>query len=249
MERDADWTVLRLTLADVIMHCLLTCTLFFLQLQSRTRVQTQIHCCMNIEWLAARLLAVRLLAVRLLAVRLLAARLLAVRLLALRLLAVRLLAARLLAARLLAVRLLAVRLLAARLPAVRLPAHTAACTYCCTRLRALTRHTLAAHCSLHARLMTLLALLTPFMLSLLHAGRFNCCYRSVRVRLVLTHRIFASLTAAQHDHSVLTAFRPVRASTTPAQHSSSKARSAGGWPKPAAILKFNFKFTNGRRPL
>ena len=91
---------------------------------------------------------------------------------------------------------------------IRLLAHTAACTYCCTRLHALTRHTLAAHCSLHAGIVTLLALLTPFMLSLLHAGRFNCCYRSVRVRLVVAHRIFASLTAAQHDHSVLTASRP-----------------------------------------
>jgi hypothetical protein len=143
------------------------------------------------------------------------------------------------------VQLLAVRLLAARCLQysclqhsclhIRLHSHR------CTRLHALTRHTLAAHCSPHARLMTLLALLTPFMLSLLHAGRINCCYRSVRVRLVATYRIFASLTAAQLDHSVLTAFRSVRASTTPAQHSSSMARSAGGWPKPAAILKFNFK--------
>ena len=120
--------------------------------------------------------------------------------------------------------------------------HTVRCNHTshtrCTLFAALTRHTLAAHCLLYARLM-----------SLLHAGRINCCYRSVRVRLVVTYRIFASLTAAQHDHSVLPAFRPVRASTRPAQHSSSKACSAEGWPKPAAILKFNFNFTNGRRPI
>ena len=161
-----------------------------------------------------------------------------------------------------------IRLLAVRWLAVRLHAHTVACTDSCmhillhtvacthtshtrcTLFAALTRHTLAAHCSLHSRhTLTAHCLLHARLMSLLHAGRINCCYRSVRVRLVVTYRIFASLTAAQHDHSVLTAFRPVRASTTPAQHSSSKARSAGGWPKPAAILKFNFKFTNGRRPL
>jgi hypothetical protein len=80
--------------------------------------------------------------------------------------------------------------------------------------------------------MTLLALLTPFTLSLLHAGRINCCYRSVRVRLVVTYRIFASLTAAQHERSVLTAFRPVRASTTPAQHSSKLALQEVGRSQP-----------------
>ena len=42
----------------------------FCQSQSRTRMQTQIHCCMHIRLLAVRWLAVRWLTVRLLAVRL-----------------------------------------------------------------------------------------------------------------------------------------------------------------------------------
>ena len=33
---------------------------------------------------------------------------------------------------------------------IRLLAQTAACTYCCTLLHALTRHTLAAHCCMHS---------------------------------------------------------------------------------------------------
>ena len=101
---------------------------------------------------------------------------------------------------------------------IRLLAHTAACTYCCTRLHALTRHTLAAHCSLHAGIVTLLALLTPFMLSLLHAGRFNCCYRSVRVRLVVTHRNFR-----QPNRSTT---RPQCANCVPPRSSINKASSA-----------------------